>query len=127
MVGAYAMAQAGLVRATGDIDLWVACDEENAKKILLALKRFGAPLVGVAETDFHRPGIVYQIGVAPNRIDILTHIDGVDFEEAWSDRIESVVEGVRVPVIGRVHLLRNKKAAGRLKDLSDARWLEEHS
>lgn len=75
--------------------------------------------------DFETPGIVFQIGVAPRRIDILTMIDAVEFEEAWSEREEVEVEGLRVPVISRRHLLRNKQATGRPRDRADAVWLEE--
>jgi hypothetical protein len=127
LVGAYALAALGLPRSTGDIDLWVQCDEANARRILVALARFGAPLGGVSEADFARPGIVYQIGVAPSRIDVLTMIDGVEFDEAWEARSEAIVEGVKVPVIGRDHLLRNKRATGRPKDMNDVRWLESHT
>lgn len=126
LVGAYALASFGLPRSTGDIDLWVRADEANARRVLIALARFGAPLAGIAEADFARPGIVFQIGLAPNRVDVLTSIDGVDFDEAWSSRWEAAVEGVKVPVIGRDHLLRNKRATGRPKDLIDAAWLESH-
>ena len=82
LVGAYAMAVHGLPRATGDIDLWVRCSEENAQHIMAALARFGAPLSQISAADFQTPGVVFQIGVAPHRIDILTAIDGVEFDEA---------------------------------------------
>jgi hypothetical protein len=126
LVGAYAMATLGLARSTGDIDLWVRADSANARRVYVALARFGAPLAGVAESDFARPGIVFQVGVAPQRIDVLTSIDGVEFDEAWPSRREALVGGVKVPVIGRDHLLRNKRATGRPKDRIDAEWLESH-
>ncbi len=124
LVGAYAMATLGLARSTGDIDLWVRADAANARRVFVALARFGAPMAGVAESDFTRPGVVFQVGVAPQRIDVLTSIDGVEFAEAWPMRREAVVGGVKVPVIGREHLLRNKRATGRPKDQLDADWLE---
>lgn len=124
LVGAYAMAAYGLPRSTGDIDLWVRRDRRNAKRIMGALAAFGAPLSEVGEDDFLAPGAVFQIGVAPRRIDVLTSIDGVEFDEAWPEREEIVVEGVRIPLINRRHLIRNKRATGRLKDEADARWLE---
>lgn len=125
LVGAYALAAHGQVRATGDIGLWMESSEENAPKVIDALKKFGAPLSEVSEEDFHRPDIVFQIGVAPRRIDILTSIDAVQFSEAWENRIEVVVSGITVPVIGRSDLIRNKLSTGRTKDLADAEWLQE--
>jgi hypothetical protein len=91
---------------------------------MAALARFGAPLHEIEARDFETPGIVFQVGVAPRRIDILTTIDAVDFEAAWSEREEVEVAGSRVPVISRRQLLRNKRATGRPKDRADAIWLE---
>jgi hypothetical protein len=125
LVGAYALASHGLPRATGDIDLWVRCSPENAQRIMAALARFGAPLADVTEQDFRSPGIVLQIGLAPRRIDLLTAIDGVEFEEAWRDRVEVAIDHLTVPVISREHLLQNKRATGRAKDRLDARRLEK--
>ncbi len=88
-----------------------------------ALASFGAPLHQIEARDFETPGTVFQIGVAPRRIDILTSIDAVEFEEAWPAREEVEVAGLKVPVIGRHHLLKNKRATGRPKDLADAAWL----
>jgi hypothetical protein len=124
LVGAYALAVHGHVRATGDIDLWVETSEDNAARIMAALRRFGAPLHQTEERDFETPEIVFQIGVAPRRIDILTTIDAVDFDAAWSEREEVEVAGLRVPVISRHHLLQNKRATGRARDQVDALWLE---
>src|ERR687894_3189815 len=107
LVGAYALAAHGHVRATGDIDLWVECNRENATRIMAALERFGAQLLQVEVRDFEPPGIVFQIGVAPRRIDILTAIDAVNFDAAWSERQEVEVAGLSVPVISRHHLLQN--------------------
>src|SRR4030095_16741704 len=87
LVGAYAMAVHGLPRATGDIDLWVRPERENAERTLLALRSFGAPLHDLTPEDLCREGTVFQIGVAPRRIDVLTAIDGVTFQEGWASRI----------------------------------------
>jgi len=124
LVGAYALAAHGLPRATGDIDLWVRCEVQNSQRVIEALARFGAPMAEVSVDDFRSPGVVFQIGVAPRRVDILTSIDGVEFDQAWPHRIEAELEGLRVPVISREHLVRNKRASGRPKDLADASWLE---
>jgi hypothetical protein len=124
LVGAYAMAAYGLPRATGDIDLWVRCNSENASKIMMALTNFGAPLSGITEEDFTKPDLVFQVGVAPRRVDILTSIDGIDFEEAWLEHTNLALEGEEVPVISRTHLIRNKRASGRPKDRVDVIWLE---
>jgi len=125
LVGAYALAAHGLPRATGDIDLWVRPSPENAERVMAALARFGAPLAGVSSAEFATPGVVMQIGVAPRRVDILTAIDAVGFDEAWPARFEAEIEGMRIGVIGREHPPRNKRASGRPKDLADAVWLEE--
>lgn len=119
LVGAYALATHGYVRATGDIDLWVRPDAVNAARVLDALGRFGAPTAALRPGDFERPDVVLQIGVAPRRIDVLTSIDGVEFGDAWDARREVEVDGLQVPVIGREHLIRNKEATGRPRDRSD--------
>lgn len=124
LVGAYALAVHGHVRATGDIDLWVERGEDNARRVMAALERFGAPLQNIEARVFEAPDTVFQIGVAPRRIDLLTAIDAVEFEEAWREREEVEVAGLRVPVVGRRHLLMNKRATGRPKDEADARLLE---
>jgi hypothetical protein len=124
IVGAYAMAAHGVVRATGDIDLWIRASEDNARRAWRALASFGAPLSGLKEEDIAVHGTVFQIGVAPSRIDILTSIDGVGFADAWNQRVEVEVEGIRVNVIGRSHLIANKKTVGRPQDLADIARLE---
>lgn len=124
LVGAYALAAYGLPRATGDIDLWIRCSAENAGRVARALVKFGAPSSKIDETDLGTPGIVLQIGVAPRRIDILTSIDGVDFDDAWRNRKKIDVEGMAISVIGREQLVQNKKASGRPQDLADVEWLE---
>jgi hypothetical protein len=121
LIGAYAMAVHGLPRATGDMDLWVRA---SAERVLRALERFGAPLFDLTRDDLTHADTVFQIGVAPRRIDVLTSIDGVAFEDAWQNREEKVVEGLRLNVIGRKQLIANKRATGRPRDLADALWLE---
>ena len=127
VVGAYAMAAHGLPRATGDIDIWVRPTPENARRVWRALERFGAPLSRLKIEDLLDPNTVYQIGVAPHRIDILTSISGVDFESAWSTRKEARLGGLDVHVLGRDQLIENKRASGRPKDLVDLEWLEGES
>jgi len=119
VIGAYAMAAHGHPRATGDIDLWVRSTSTNANRVLEALSAFGAPLAKVDREDLQTPDTVFQIGVSPRRIDILTTIEGVDFEEAWSERMTIEIEGLTVPIISREHLIANKRALGRQQDLAD--------
>ena len=125
VVGAHALAAHGVPRATGDLDLWVRGTPENARKVLEALREFGAPLFDLTVEDLSRPGIVFQIGVAPCRIDILTSISGVGFDEAWPRRHEMGLGGVRFGVLGREDLVRNKLATGRPKDLLDVESLRQ--
>jgi hypothetical protein len=121
IVGAFALAFHGAPRASGDIDLYVRPSDENAARVYAALLRFGAPLPahGVAASDFAREGTVYQIGLPPRRIDVLTQISGVTFDEAWASRTTVDVAGRGVCIIGREALLKNKTAAGRPKDVAD--------
>ncbi len=125
VVGAFALAAHGRVRATGDLDVWVRPEADNAKRVMAALKSFGAPLKDLTEQDLIRPGVVFQIGVAPLRIDVLTGIDGVEFGEAWEGRVMSKFADLTVSVISAAHLIRNKRAAGRTQDLADLEWLEK--
>jgi len=128
VVGAHALAVQGVTRATQDLDVWVEPTVENAGRVWQALIRFGAPLddLGVDLDDFVRPGTVVQIGLPPNRIDVLTGITGVaDFESAWTARTESDVAGHPIPFIGRETLIANKRSTGRLKDLADVEALGE--
>jgi hypothetical protein len=122
IVGAYALAFHGAPRASGDIDLFVRPDPDNARRVFDALARFGAPLraAGVTPADFARAGLVYQIGLPPRRIDVLTEISGVSFDEAWASRVTAQVDGRAVGFIGRAALLKNKEAAGRPQDVADA-------
>jgi len=124
VVGAYALAAHGRVRATGDLDIWVRPTPDNAAHVLEALTAFGAPLRDLTETDLTQPGLVFQIGIAPLRIDILTGIDGVEFADAWAARIMTKFSDQPVTVLSVEHLIRNKRAAGRAQDLADLEWLE---
>ena len=125
VVGAHALAVHGYPRATGDLDIWVRPTRENADRVWDAIEKYGAPRPGITRDDFLTPDTVFQIGVAPNRIDILTSIDGVDFADAWEKRAPAVVDKLSFFVIGRDDLLKNKRATGRPKDLADAAWLEQ--
>ncbi len=124
VVGAQALAAHGRVRATGDLDVWVRPEAANAKRVIEALRVFGAPLQDLKETDLTRPGTVFQIGVAPLRIDVLTSIDAVAFDEAWADRMTATFVDLSVPVLSAKHLIKNKRAVGRTQDLADLEWLE---
>src|SRR5579871_6755024 len=124
LVGAYALAAHGLPRATGDIDLWVRCNLENARRVMKALAQYGAPLSDISTQDFTTPGMVVQIGASPRRIDILTRIDGVTFDEAWADDIEAQFNGLRIPHISRENLIPNTRMPGRAKARADASRLE---
>ena len=125
LVGAYALAVHGVPRATGDMDLWIRCSVDNARRVWRALSKFGAPLSELKKADLSSPGIVFQIGLPPTRVDILTSTDGVSFADAWKDRLEVEVEGIKVTVISRSHLIANKKAVGRPQDLADIARLQD--
>lgn len=127
VVGAHALAIHGVPRATGDLDVWIARDAGNVERVWAALLRFGAPVaaMGVGQGDLARPGVVVQIGLPPRRIDLLTSISGVEFDEAWAGRVTHTVDGLRVAFLGRADLVRNKLASGRTKDLADLEALGE--
>jgi hypothetical protein len=127
IVGAHALAAHGAPRATGDLDIFVRPDAANAERVLRALIRFGAPVSahGVTAEDFVVPGTVYQMGLPPNRIDMLTEISGVSYDEATVDAVVGHLGSEIVRCIGLEALLRNKRATGRTKDLADAEVLEE--
>ena len=126
VVGAYAVNIYVDPRATGDLDIWVEPSPENAPRIIQALKDFGAPLSGVSETDFATSGVTFQIGVVPRRIDILTEITGVQFDEAWDDRSMFPFGPYSTPFLGKAALIKNKRATGRPKDIADLEVLEDH-
>jgi len=124
LVGAYAMATHGYPRATMDMDIWVRPSPENARAVMRALKGFGAPLHNLTEDDLQKTDTVFQIGVAPRRIDILTAATGLRFEEAYSRSMTVDIEGIQVRVPSLEDLIRNKRATARPKDLADAETLE---
>jgi hypothetical protein len=124
IVGAHAVAVHSRPRATGDLDLWVRPTAENAERVWRALEAFGAPLDLLERGDLISDDLVFQIGVAPNRIDILTSIGSTDFESAWMNRVTVRLEGVPVPVIGRAELIRAKRETARPRDLADVAELE---
>ena len=119
LVGGYAMAGHGYPRYTGDIDLWIWSKPANAVKIIRVLEKFGLGSLGLDESDFTAPQQVIQLGYPPSRIDLLTDIDGVEFEPCWERRVMITMDGVDIPTISLDDLIRNKKASGRLQDLAD--------
>jgi hypothetical protein len=126
VVGAHALAAHGYIRATKDLDIWVRPHPANAPRVITALMKFGAPLHDLTESDLISSGTVFQIGVPPIRIDVITSIDGVAFEDAWSARIQTTFADQVVPILSRADLIRNKHATGRAQDLLDLKWLEQH-
>ena len=127
VVGAHALAAHGLVRATKGLDVWVRPEMQNAGRVIAALVAFGAPLHDLTVDDLSAAGTIFQIGVAPIRIDVITAIDGVTFEEAWLGRIQASFADQAVSVLSRDDLIRNKRAAGREQDLLDVKWLERNT
>ncbi len=119
VVGAYALGAHGRPRATGDLDVWVDPTPENAPNVMTALAAFGAPMGEIAVADFSRPGIVFQMGLPPGRIDVLTTLTGLAFDEAWPTRHRAPFDGIDVDFIGREAFIKNKRATGRTKDLGD--------
>lgn len=127
VVGAHALAAHGHVRATKDMDVWVRPQLENARRVADALRAFGAALHGTAVEDLSTPDFVLQIGVAPIRIDVLTSITGVEFEEAWPARLLATFDEEPVAVLSRQHLIQNKTATGRAQDVADVERLTKPS
>ena len=126
IVGAYAMAAYGYPRATGDVDIWVANTPENSKKIHKSLAEFGAPLAQLTPETFTEKGIIFQIGIAPRRIDLITMIDGVEFDQAYKDKEIIETEQLKLPFISKANLIKNKKSTKREKDRLDAQYLEDN-
>lgn len=124
LVGGYAVALHAQPRFTKDLDLWIDAEAENPARVFDALRSFGAPLMELSPEDLGRPDLVFQIGVAPNRVDVMTSIDGVGFAEAWEARGITRYGDQEVPVISRAHLIQNKRAVGRPQDLIDVAILE---
>jgi len=127
VVGAYAMGAHGYPRATGDLDIWIEASNKNSKKLYRSLAQFGAPLSELTEETFCEKGIIFQIGVSPRRIDIITHIDGVDFAEAFQTKELIELECLNIPLISKENLIKNKRATGRDKDKLDADYLDSSS
>lgn len=126
VVGAHALAAHGFVRATKDLDVWVRPATTNAERVLAALMEFGAPLHDLTIDDLCHAGLIFQIGVEPIRIDVITSIDGVNFEDAWTNRLKVKFADQPASVLSRRDLISNKRAAGRDQDLLDIKWLEKN-
>lgn len=124
LIGGHALGFHGLSRTTRDIDLWVRPTVENAERVWQALEAFGAPMFMFDKADLTRPGMVMQLGIPPVRIDLVTAISGVAFDEAWESRIQREYDNIPVSIIGLDELIRNKRASGRDQDIVDARKLE---
>jgi len=123
VVGAYAVAYHGYPRYTRDLDLFVEPSVENAKRLMAVVEEFGFAELGFLLSDFTQPDQVIQLGVEPNRIDILTFRSGVSFDEAWATRVPGEIDGLPTPFISKEMLKRNKAASGRLQDLADLEYL----
>jgi hypothetical protein len=124
VVGAHAVIHYTEPRYTKDLDIWVEPAARNAKATWRALTQFGAPLRGVSETDFKDPEIIFQIGVAPNRVDIMPGVPGVRFKTAWRNALKTTYGGTPIRIIGFNDLLRAKRAAARPQDLLDLAALD---
>jgi len=127
IVGGYALAAFGHPRYTGDLDFWIGCERENAQRLLTALGQFGFGSLGIALEDLTSPGKVIQLGYPPNRIDLLTTIDGVEFSDCYVRRTATAIDGVELSFISLADFKTNKRAAGRLKDLADLESLGDGS
>jgi hypothetical protein len=127
IIGGYAFALHGKIRATKDADIFVGTDPENAKKVWRALKAFGAPLSSLKPEDLTMPEIFFIMGRPPRQIDIITTIDGVEFEKAWKKRVKADYGNVPTYYIGRADLVANKKAAARPQDLLDVEYLTKEA
>ena len=125
VVGGYALALHGKPRHTGDLDIWINITDKNATRVLKCIKAFGFGMLGFTKDDFMEPGYVNQIGYPPLRIDILTSIDGVGFDEAYANKIMVVENEVTIPFISLQELIKNKKATGRPQDLLDVKQLQQ--
>lgn len=120
IVGAFAVAWHGYPRFTADIDFLVRPSLANADAVLAALRAFGFGSLDITREDLCKPDQIVQLGEKPNRIDLITSISGVEFEEAWAHRVSGELDGIAVNFIGREELIRNKESTGRPKDLGDA-------
>ena len=125
VVGGFAVAWHGHPRFTADIDFLIRPDSANAELVIRTLRDFGFGALGIASDDLCRPDQIVQLGVKPNRIDLITSVAGLTFEEAWGSRVAGTIDSVPVLFIGRDALIRNKEAAGRPQDLADAHALRQ--
>ncbi len=125
VVGGYAVMKYAEPRYTKDLDLWIDATPKNARAVFKALKEFGAPLANLTEADFSTEGFFYQMGRPPARVDIVMSIEGVRFADAWRERVATDFHGVPSQIIGRKHLITNKRAIGRPQDLMDVTNLLE--
>jgi hypothetical protein len=123
LIGGYAVIFHGYVRSTGDIDVWVRMEPGNAERVVAALTDFGFGVPELTASTFLSERCLVRMGVPPFRIEMMTSIPGVTFEECWPGRVESTWDGVPVTVIGLECLKKNKRATGRLKDLADLDYL----
>ena len=127
VVGAHALGAHVRARATKDLDIWVRPSAENASRVWRALAKFGAPLDELSVDDLAVPGTIYQIGVPPYRIDLLTSVSALTFDEAWKNRLTATFGSGTYPVLGRNDLMTNKAAVGRPQDLIDLDLLRRFS
>jgi hypothetical protein len=125
LIGGYAVSYHGYVRATGDMDIWIERENENAKKLMNVLQNFGFKTENISPNLFMKPENVIRMGVPPIRIELMNSISGVEFSECYDNRVEETWNGVKVNIISLDKLRDNKKASGRLKDLSDLEHLQE--
>jgi len=127
LVGGYALAVHGAPRFTEDIDFLIHLSAENADRLIQVIEKFGFGDLEIERDDFLKPEYVIQLGMAPNRIDILTGIDGLSWEESWGGKVGYELDGLPIHVIGKEQLIKNKLASGRTKDLADAERLLQGS
>ncbi len=123
VVGAYAVVYYGEPRFTKDIDIWISNNEANAVKVYKALKEFGAPLLDINASDFTKDNLIYQIGVAPVRVDIMMSLPGSKFSTAWNRRKRTKYGATPINLIGLSELIKSKKIAGRKQDKLDLEML----
>ncbi len=123
VVGGYAFSYHAEPRYTKSLDIWIEPNEHDADAVWRALAAFGAPMTMITRTELASARMVFQIGVPPNRIDVMTSIDGVEFTDAWNGRVRTVYAGVPIDLIGKAELIQNKMASGRAQDLIDVERL----
>lgn len=124
LIGGYAVGYHGYPRATADIDIWVAISPGNAERLTAVFRRFGLSEAAIPKDAFLIPGKIIRMGLPPMRIEVLTEIDGVAFSDCYAERVHASIDGMSVNLISKEHLLLNKRASGRFKDLDDVEHLE---